>query len=102
MPLFLGLVILCAASILILYSAGGANAHLCDLSVAEARFDPATGWWSARNAEGDLVPLFRVDGRRIMLRYSGNLGNTPEDALDFMSCGARAGFDEGIDLSPAQ
>ena len=79
----------------------GANAHLCDLEVPEARFDPATGWWSAQDAEtGVLVPIFRVDGRRIVLRYSGNLGNTPPEAQDFMSCGARAGFDDGIDLAP--
>jgi hypothetical protein len=78
----------------------GANAHTCDLGVKAARFDRATGWWSARAANGKPVPLFRIEGRRIHFRYSGNLGNTPEEASDFISCGARAGFDSGIDLTP--
>lgn len=88
-------------SIAVQGTAIGGNAHMCDMRVPAARFDPATGWWSARNEEtGALVPLFRVDGRRIVPRYSGNLGNTPEEAWDFISCGARAGFSDGIDLEP--
>lgn len=79
----------------------GANAHLCALKVAEARLSPATGWYSATNAAGQTVELFRVSGRDLQLRYSGNLGNTPEAASDFISCGARASFGDGIDLSPA-
>ncbi|WP_073975755.1 hypothetical protein [Erythrobacter donghaensis] len=78
----------------------GANAHMCDLSVTAARFDPKTGWWSARAEGGKRVPLFRVEGRRIFFYYSGNIGNTPDEAMEFISCGARAGFGEGIDLSP--
>jgi len=61
----------------------------------------APGWWSAHNEEtGALVPLFRVDGRRIVPRYTGNVGDTPEEAWDFISCGARAGFSIGIRLEP--
>jgi uncharacterized protein YjbI with pentapeptide repeats len=78
----------------------GANAHMCDLSVAAARFDPKTGWWSARAEGGKKVPLFRVEGRRIFVHYSGNMGNTPDEAMEFISCGMRAGFGEGIDLTP--
>lgn len=79
----------------------GGNAHTCGMNVPTARFDPKTGWWSATNEEtGALVPLFRVEGRKIHMRYSGNLGNTPEEVMDMVSCGARAGFSDGIDLSP--
>jgi uncharacterized protein YjbI with pentapeptide repeats len=78
----------------------GANAHTCSLGVKAARFEPKTGWWSARAEGGKRVPLFRVEGRRIFFYYSGNIGNTPDEAMEFISCGARAGFGEGIDLSP--
>lgn len=78
----------------------GTNAHMCDLGAQAARFDKASGWWSERGANGRKVPLFRFDGRRIVLRYSGNSGDTPEEANDFISCGARAGFNDGIDLTP--
>lgn len=77
----------------------GANAHMCDLGVEAARFDPASGWWSVVAEDGRMVPLLRIEGRRIHFRYSGNLGDTPEEAGDFISCGARAAFDSGIDLS---
>jgi uncharacterized protein YjbI with pentapeptide repeats len=82
-------------------SAIGGNAHMCDLGVEAARFDRATGWWSAVSAEtGAKVPLFRIEGRRILFGYSGNLGGTPEEAGEFISCGARAGFADGLDLTP--
>ncbi len=81
----------------------GGNAHMCGLTAPAARFDPATGWWTAvSDVDGAVIPLFRVDGRRIHFRYSGNLGNTPVEASDVISCGARAGFDSGIDLTPRQ
>ncbi|WP_285713469.1 hypothetical protein [Erythrobacter oryzae] len=78
----------------------GANAHMCDLGVAAARFDQTSGWWSARSEAGLKVPLFRVDGRRIVLRYSGNSGDTPDEAMEFVTCGMRASFQEAIDLTP--
>lgn len=78
----------------------GANAHMCDLSVPAARFDPKTGWWSARAEGGKRVPLFRIEGRRLFVHYSGNIGNTPDEAMEFISCGMRVGFGEGIDLTP--
>ncbi|WP_086608704.1 pentapeptide repeat-containing protein [Erythrobacter donghaensis] len=79
----------------------GGNAHLCNLNAAAAKFDPKTGWWTAvSEIDGAVIPLFRVDGRRIHFRYSGNLGDTPVEASDVISCGARAGFDSGIDLTP--
>ncbi|WP_017663836.1 hypothetical protein [Porphyrobacter sp. AAP82] len=82
-------------------SAIGSNAHLCDLTVEKARFDPATGWWSARDPEtGKTVPLFRIEGRRIIPRYSGNMGDTPDEAKNFISCGARAYFVDATDLTP--
>lgn len=77
----------------------GANAHMCDFSVQAARFDKASGWWSAQSEAGVKVPLFRIEGRRIVLRYSGNMGDTPDEALNFISCGARASFDDAVDLS---
>lgn len=81
-------------------SAVRANAHTCELGAPVTRFDPKTGWWSARTDAGVTVPLFRVEGRRIILRYSGNFGNTPEEAGEFVTCGMRAYFDDGIDLTP--
>jgi hypothetical protein len=82
-------------------SAVRANAHTCELGAPVTRFDPKTGWWSARTDDGrKLVPLFRIEGRRIVMRYSGNMGNTPDEAGDFMSCGMRAYFVDGIDLTP--
>lgn len=79
----------------------GSNAHMCDLAVEKARFDPATGWWSARDPDtGKDVPLFRIDGRRIIPRYSGNMGDTPDEAKNFISCGARAYFGDAVDLTP--
>ena len=79
-------------------SALGANAHMCTLAVEAAEFDPANGWYSAVSSEGTTVPLFRIWGDRLMIRYSGNFGNTPEEAMDFISCGARAGFGDMLDL----
>lgn len=76
----------------------GSNAHMCDLAVEAARFDAVTGWWSVRAEGGKQVPLFRFDGRRIVMRYSGNMGETPDEARNFISCGARAYFGDGIDL----
>jgi hypothetical protein len=81
-------------------SAVRANAHTCELGAPVTRFDPKIGWWSARSDAGVSVPLFRIDGRRIVLRYSGNSGNTPDEARDFMTCGMRASFADGIDLKP--
>lgn len=81
-------------------SAVRANAHTCELGAPVTRFDPRTGWWSAKNDAGVTVPLFRIEGRRIVLRYSGNSGNTPEEAGDFITCGVRAYFEDGIDLEP--
>ncbi|MEM6858093.1 MAG: hypothetical protein AAF559_09500 [Pseudomonadota bacterium] len=78
----------------------GANAHMCGLNVPAARYDPQSGWWKATTSDGLSFELFRFSERRIEFRYSGNLGNTPVEASDFISCGARAGFDDGIDLSP--
>jgi hypothetical protein len=71
---------------------------MCDLVVEGARFDPRTGWYSAEAHTGELVPLFRIWGDRLLMRYSGNMGDTPDEAQDFVSCGARAGFVELRDL----
>ncbi|MDJ0641530.1 MAG: pentapeptide repeat-containing protein [Erythrobacter sp.] len=79
----------------------GANAHLCGMLVPSASFDPETGWWTVKRSAYDKpVQLFRVEGRKLIMRYSGNYGNTPEEAADLLSCGARAGFTDGIDLAP--
>lgn len=76
----------------------GGNAHMCDLAVEGARFDPETGWYSAEAHTGELVPLFRIWGDRLLMRYSGNMGDSPDEAQDFVSCGARAGFVDLRDL----
>ena len=80
-------------------SAVGGNGHLCDLTVENARFDPASGWYSATTQDGTQVPLFRLIGNRLEFRYSGNLGDTPDEAGDYISCGARAGFSTLVDLT---
>ncbi|MFM7377074.1 MAG: hypothetical protein ACKO1O_02915 [Erythrobacter sp.] len=87
-------------SIAVQGDAMGSNAHMCDLAVEAARFDKASGWWSAKGEGGVTVPLFRIEGRRFLLRYSGNSGNTPDAAQEFISCGMRAYFADGIDLTP--
>ena len=70
----------------------GANAHMCNMEVYGATFDPANGWYSAEAEDGTRVPLFRVWRERLLLRYSGNLGDTPSEASNFIACGARASF----------
>ena len=80
-------------------SAIGGNAHLCSLEVEGARFDPSNGWYSATGEDGTRVPLFRLAGNRLEFRYSGNFGDTPEAAADYISCGARAGFSTLVDLT---
>jgi uncharacterized protein YjbI with pentapeptide repeats len=71
----------------------GGNAHMCDLDVARAEYDPATGWYAATGADGIRVPLLRLRGDRLQFRYSGN-ADTPEAAFEFVSCGMRAAFGE--------
>lgn len=76
----------------------GANAHTCDLAVDSARWNAKTGWYSARADDGTLVPLFRIWGERLLMRYSGNSGDTPDEAQSFISCGMRASFIDLRDL----
>ena len=76
----------------------GANAHTCDLAVDSARWDTKTGWYSARAYDGTLVPLFRIWGDRLLMRYSGNSGDTLDVAQGFVSCGMRASFIDLRDL----
>ena len=77
-------------------TAVGGNAHLCSVE-ADAFYDAKTGWYSVRSLVNDkpmIVPLFRVWEDRLQFKYSGNMGDTPREAGSFISCGARAGFDE--------
>jgi uncharacterized protein/uncharacterized protein YjbI with pentapeptide repeats len=69
----------------------GANAHLCGWE-ADTFYDAKTGWYSARSENGKPVPLFRVHKGVLTPRYSGNIGDTPPEAGQFISCGARASF----------
>ncbi|MEL7445461.1 MAG: pentapeptide repeat-containing protein [Pseudomonadota bacterium] len=79
----------------------GGNAHICGMRIDSMAFDPETGWWSADDPNSEkLVPILRIDGRKLAMRYSGNLGSTPAEARDLLTCGARAGFGDGIDLTP--
>lgn len=51
-----------------------------------------------RAQTGEMVPLFRIRGDRLLMRYSGNMGDTPDKAQDSVSCGARAGIVDLRDL----
>lgn len=72
----------------------GGNAHTCSLYGDELVYDPRTGWYSGEVSDGELVPILRVWDKRLFFRYSGNMGDTPDKAENFISCGARAGFSE--------
>lgn len=76
----------------------GGNAHTCTFGVEGAVYDPATGWYAGVSEEGTRVPLFRVRDGRMTLRYSGNMGDTPDEAQEFISCGARAAFTDLVNL----
>jgi uncharacterized protein len=76
----------------------GSNAHMCDFGIDSPRFALKTGWYSGVSEDGTLVPLFRIWGERLLLRYSGNNGDTPDEAQNFVSCGARASFADLRDL----
>jgi uncharacterized protein YjbI with pentapeptide repeats len=80
-------------------SAVRANAHTCEL----ARPSPA----SIPKPAGGVRRAIRR--RRAAVSHRGsadraalqrNFGNTPEAASAFMSCGMRAFFDDGVDLTP--
>lgn len=77
----------------------GANAHLCAMNAFDAQYDPASGWHSAVSESGAKVPLFRVWQNRLMIRYSGNSGDTPPEVQPYITCGARAGFTDLFDIS---
>jgi uncharacterized protein YjbI with pentapeptide repeats/uncharacterized protein YecT (DUF1311 family) len=70
----------------------GGNAHTCTFGVDGAVYDRATGWYVGVTEDGNRVPLFRVRNNQLTLRYSGNMGDTPDEAQNFISCGARAAF----------
>lgn len=76
----------------------GSNAHMCELSAPRLMFDPRTGWFSTASESGAMIPLLRVWGERLIMRYSGNMGDTPDQAQAFVSCGARAFFTDLRDL----
>ncbi|MEP1605723.1 MAG: hypothetical protein ABJJ48_05375, partial [Marinomonas sp.] len=83
-------------SIRIKGTAVGGNAHLCSVE-ADAFYDAKTGWYSARSLVNDkpvTVALFRVWEDRLQFKYSGNMGDTPSEASNFIGCGARAAFGE--------
>ncbi len=71
----------------------GTNAHTCGWQ-ADTSYDAKTGWYVARAEGRKDVRMFRVWGGMLTPAYSGNLGNTPDEAADFISCGARASFGE--------
>lgn len=70
----------------------GGNAHTCTFGVEGAVYDRGTGWYVGVTEDGERVPLFRIRNGRMTLRYSGNMGDTPDAAQNFISCGARAAF----------
>ena len=87
-------------------SAIGGNAHLCSLGGDRLNFDPKTGWISgtpvARPGDPPAwrkqpVPLLRFWGDHAEI-YDRGHPPIQDDLryLDYMQCGARAGFDEMV------
>lgn len=87
-------------------SAIGGNAHLCSLGGDRLNFDPKTGWIFGPPVfrPGDPpawrtqpVPLLRFWGDHAEV-YHGGHPHTQDDLryLEYMQCGARAGFDEMV------
>lgn len=72
----------------------GGNAHTCSLYADELVYDPKTGWYSGQGEGDRMIPILRVWENRLFFRYSGNMADTPDEAVDFLSCGMRAGFSE--------
>lgn len=88
-------------------NAVGGNGHLCGLIADSLKFDPGSGWFSGPpynpeiNTDQDYsVPVLGIVGNSMIFPYSGNVAQTPEPALDYYWCGARAGFDTMKRLDP--
>ena len=87
----------------------GGNAHLCGLSAHDLRFDADSGWFEGRPdyrtggsnpGLGERIPLLRFRGHVVEVH---SRGHSPDlRALDFVLCGARAGFDPmvRVDVAP--
>jgi hypothetical protein len=94
----------------------GGNGHLCDLNGEGLRLDPATGWYSGphRPFEGSPpngsipafaadppawrdrpMPVLRFRGDRVDV-YEPRRGSDDPRMSDYVSCGARASFEEMI------
>ncbi|ATW04223.1 pentapeptide repeat-containing protein [Sphingorhabdus sp. YGSMI21] len=88
-------------------NAVGGNGHLCGLIAHSLKFDPGSGWFSGPpynpeiNTDQDYsVPVLGIVGNSMIFPYSGNVAQTPEPALDYYWCGARAGFNTMKRLDP--
>ena len=74
---------------------------MCTLYSELLRFDSESAWWSVwHENEAKAYPILRIDGRRLIVRYGGNYASTPDKLSGLVSCGTRAGFTDGIDLTP--
>ena len=74
----------------------GANAHICSLDATGLRMDPNTGWFSLFDAKGKATPAIRLIGNRIEVFASGRPDYQAWPDADFVSCGARASFTDGV------
>lgn len=83
----------------------GGNAHSCSLEAGGLRRDPASGYYSARGADGPMrgrpVPVLLIHGDWLEVYAAGRADpSTPLGAAasDYASCGARAGFGDMLRL----
>ena len=74
----------------------GANAHICSLDASGLRLDRKTGWFSLFDAAGKATPAIRLVGDRIEVFANGRLDYQAWPDADFVSCGARASFADGV------
>lgn len=74
----------------------GANAHICSLDASGLRLDRKTGWFSLFDAAGMATPAIRLVGDRIEVFANGRLDYEAWPDADFVSCGARASFADGV------
>lgn len=74
----------------------GANAHICTLDVSGLQMDPKTGWFFLFGAGGKATPAIRLIGQRIEVFANGRLDYEAWPDADFVSCGARASFADGV------
>lgn len=69
----------------------GANAHLCSLDADALMINRNSGWYQQRNDKGEKLNILAILGDELHVIGNGHPEN--HDIGDYVSCGARAGFD---------